>query len=796
MINLEFQMDKLRVGLGAILVAALSACGGGGGGSASAPVELNGVAAKGLIKNGMVKAYVVTNGVVSTTAVDSAETNTSGEYKLTKVPADALIKLEVVPIEGKTKVVDETDGSEYSPTSDFKLSAVLSVVPGAANEAHITPATEMVVKRAEALGGFTPSNTAYAAGEIQATLGFSPNEKPAFAADGFTPASKAAVYLKTVALVAKDSTTASNLGCTDSTNAARVACVTKAMATKAAAGGTAFAAVTTALTSKQTEAKVGVSDSVKNEVVAPVAIKAPTEVTVPTNLPTTAIAKAKQFFVTLKSSLALLSSDDPTATTFQTEFDKVATEFKNSTNPANDHALNAADFMLSAAGTFKKSKDDGVFQVAPTIWKNNLQYSCAWFKDISAWKIGGTAATNAAADANILSCRYGEVVVTNPSDTTKRFWGGIQVLITANPSNTNSVYAYSMYREEAQYFDGSKWLTAPLAANSTSPLYLYTVPSFSAKFEDLTLEGLNKAVITITKQETNAVAGNIEGFIATSVKRKSTFATTSQFKSLAEWAAAKDFPTEILGIKHGINLNIDATNENGRTTIKFSGFHSLYKKADVVHSKISLDSGSQITGTTDANNNFTPTGFDLSITLQGETSGFTGKLTASDFLKGPEADSKPEPTKIVLDGSLKLKTDELFKGTITFLNSSKGTFNPTQAVSASNFEKGSVEIVGDFKVPSKDPLQLKIKMGKEEFKKPLVSLSYSQKESPLITLKAYGDESDSTKEYMDLTFGADVTATIKNGDQSFDLKSNGATIATYKKSTGKIEYLDGSFEKF
>ena len=93
--------------------------------------------------------------------------------------------------------------------------------------------------------------------------------------------------------MAKDTNTANTLGCTDATNAARVACVTKAMATKAASGGADFAAVTTALTSKQAVAKEGVSDAVKTEVVAPVAIKAPTEVTVPSNIPTKAIEKAK-----------------------------------------------------------------------------------------------------------------------------------------------------------------------------------------------------------------------------------------------------------------------------------------------------------------------------------------------------------------------------------------------------------------------------------------------------------------------------------------------------------------------
>lgn len=793
-------MNKLKFGLGLTVIAALAACGGGGGGGAAlAPVELTGVAAKGLIKGGMVKAYTVTNGVVSTTAVESAETNDKGEYKLTKIPADALVKLEVVPIEGKTKVVDETDGTEYTPASDFKLSAVLAVVPGAANEAHITPATEMVVQRAQALGGITANNTAFAAGEIQSTLGFSPNEKPVFSADGTTPASKAAVYLKTVALVAKDTTTATTLGCSDATNAARVACVTKAMASKAAKGGSDFTAVTTALAAKQDVAKTGVSASVASEVAAPVAIKAPADVKVPSNLPVTAIEKAKQFFQTLKASLKLLTNDDPAATTFQTELDKAATEFKNTTNPANDYALDAADFMLSAAGKFKKSKDDNFFEKSPTIWKNNLQYTCAWYKDISAWKVGSTAAATTAADANILSCRYGQIVVVNPSDTTKRFWGGIQVLITANPTNANAVNAYSMYREEAQFNSCGTtpcWTAALTAAGSNTLLYQYTVPSFAAKFENIALESLNKAVITITKQESNALAGNIEGFIATSAKRKSTYATTSQFKTLAEWAAAKDFPTEILGVKHGINLNIDAADQNGTTTIKFSGFHSLYKTADVVHSKISLDTGSQITGTTDSNNNFTPTGFDLSLTVQGENVAFTGKLAASSFLKGPEANSKSEPTKIVLDGSLKLKTDELFKGTITFVNSNKGTFNPTLAISETNFDQGTIEIVGDFKVPSKDPLQLKIKLAATEYKKPTISLNYSQKESPLITLKAYGNELDPSKEYMEFAFGADVTATAKKGEDSFELKSNGATIANYKKSTGKIEYLDGSFEKF
>lgn len=798
-------MNKLKFGLGLTVIAALAACGGGGGGAALAPVELTGVAAKGLIKGGMVKAYTVTNGVVSSTAVESAETNDKGEYKLTKIPADALVKLEVVPIEGKTKVVDETDGTEYTPASDFKLSAVLAVVPGAANEAHITPATEMVVQRAQALGGITANNAAFAAGEIQSTLGFSPNEKPVFSADGTTPASKAAVYLKTVALVAKDATTATTLGCSDATNAARVACVTQAMASKAAKGGSDFTAVTTALAAKQDVAKTGVSASVASEVAAPVAIKAPADVKVPSNLPVTAIEKAKQFFQTLKASLKLLTNDDPAATTFQTELDKAATEFKNTTNPANDYALNAADFMLSAAGIYKNFKDGNAsFEANPVIWKNNVSYRCSWFESIDNWKTSTPATTQD--KAAILSCRYGEIVQATPYKTSTgnypiRYWSGIRTFITGDAANTNAVNAYSYLGEVIEYNscpnESSPCMKILTNPSTSKAYYLNSVPTSLAENypDNIDLSKLNKAVITFTKLEKDAVSAELSGFIAPAVKYKETYADPAK-TSFNTWVQEKKFPAEPLGIKHGINLKLDASTQNNQAIFKFSGFHSLYKTADVVHSKISLDTGSQITGTTDSNNNFTPTGFDLSLTVQGENVAFTGKLAASSFLKGPEANSKSEPTKIVLDGSLKLKTDELFKGTITFVNSNKGTFNPTLAISETNFDQGTIEIVGDFKVPSKDPLQLKIKLAATEYKKPTISLNYSQKESPLITLKAYGNELDPSKEYMEFAFGADVTATAKKGEDSFELKSNGATIANYKKSTGKIEYLDGSFEKF
>jgi hypothetical protein len=117
-------------------------------------------------------------------------------------------------------------------------------------------------------------------------------------------------------------------------------------------------------------------------------------------------------------------------------------------------------------------------------------------------------------------------------------------------------------------------------------------------------------------------------------------------------------------------------------------------------------------------------------------------------------------------------------------------------VSESNFSKGSIEIAGDFNVPNKDPLALNIKLVNSVYQKPTATLLYSQNKSPMISVKAY-DAPVATDRYVDLTFGADITiSNVKKGDTTFDMKKNNVKIATFNKTTKKLEYLDGSFEDF
>ena len=805
-------MKTLKTVFGAVALASLVACGGGGGGAtALAPIELNGVAVKGLIKNGKVEAFAITNGVVSTTPVDTATTDNTGAYKLTKVPADALVKIQVSAT-SSTKVVDEVTGADYTPTPDFKLSAVLQTVAGSANEAHITQATDMVVKRTEALtGGFTPSNAAFASGEIQKSLGFAPGQKPTFAADGITPTSAAAVYLKSVQLVAKDSTAASTLGCTGTDDASRVTCVTTKMAEKAAKGGSEFTAVTSAITAKQTTAKVGTTEAVKSEVTAPVAVAEAKSVTVPTDLPTSAIAGAKAFVLALKTSFKTLASSEPTDTTFESQLTKVTDDFKATTTPANDYAIDAAGFMLDAANIYKKFKDDpATFNATPAINKNGLIFYCAWFKGIEDFQ-QNVAATTVAAQAGLLRCRFNEKSESTSYKTSAgqpiRYFSGVDFLVNGD-SKKQDIYSYAIRRLEYNTCEktGNCWLT--LRNASQSPVFLQTLPAVANYPADITLSNINKATVTIIENTSSSVKGKLDGFIATSVQNNPSQIPVSRYypastDSFNKWVAADKYPTIFLGTKHGINLDVAATKiadtavkTTDVLTLKISGFHSLYKEGTEPHSVINLEDVTMKAKIDTIKDTTTPTDFSIKLSVNSANASFTGSIVGGEFKTGLEKGSEFKPTSLVLDANIKLKTDDVFVGKITLLDLNRDSFDSTKVESETNFSKGSIEIAGDFIVPKKDPLALNIKLVNLVYQKPTATVLYSQNKSPMISVKVY-DAPVATDRYVDMAFGPDITiSNIKSSDSSFEMKKNGVKIATYNKATKKLEYLDGSFENF
>lgn len=149
-------MKKLALSVAVSAALFLSACGGSGGGSStpSTSTALSGVAAKGVIQQGIVTAYELVDG--AWVARGTAETNDSGQYSLNLVNyKNGIVKL-VLSAGANTRMkCDLTNcngvafGQSVALGSDFALDAVLPNLATATN-IPITPYTHMAAAMIEA----------------------------------------------------------------------------------------------------------------------------------------------------------------------------------------------------------------------------------------------------------------------------------------------------------------------------------------------------------------------------------------------------------------------------------------------------------------------------------------------------------------------------------------------------------------------------------------------------------------------------------------------------------------------
>jgi hypothetical protein len=136
---------------------ALSACGGGGGGAA-APVPtpvpsatVTGVAAKGLLLNGIVSFYSVTNGVAGTTVLTSVRTDAkTGAFSATVSSAGPVVV--TLTVDPTTQMLDELSGVAIAAPTSLVLHTVFDSVTNLQPIA-ITPLTEMAYDIAKASAG-------------------------------------------------------------------------------------------------------------------------------------------------------------------------------------------------------------------------------------------------------------------------------------------------------------------------------------------------------------------------------------------------------------------------------------------------------------------------------------------------------------------------------------------------------------------------------------------------------------------------------------------------------------------
>jgi hypothetical protein len=157
-----------------LLAALLAACGGGGGsGGGAAASSVGGVAAAGLVRNGVIKAYAVDaltgakGALLGTTTTDA-----NGAYSLSlgSYAGAVLVELEGAA-GGISKYTDEATNTDVTLTAGavFLRAAVANVLPGTPVTVALTPLTELAVQRATT-GGTTPVAAIAAANTVVSDL--------------------------------------------------------------------------------------------------------------------------------------------------------------------------------------------------------------------------------------------------------------------------------------------------------------------------------------------------------------------------------------------------------------------------------------------------------------------------------------------------------------------------------------------------------------------------------------------------------------------------------------------------
>lgn len=226
----------------AACVVALAGCGGGGGGggspsggggSAAKAFAVSGVAAKGLLKNAIVTAYPIVNGVADfgRPLASTRTSSTDGSYRLAlSVSADPYYVVQVTA-DAQTTHADETTGDQTLP-SGFKLRALVQPSPGGDVTAYVTPFSDMAYAAAAgAAGGLSTANIQAARANVRQLLGFDPQavapRRVQVLDDQSTQEERVlAAMLTAVSQMAKDG----ELGCSG-TPAARTDCIVGKLAT-------------------------------------------------------------------------------------------------------------------------------------------------------------------------------------------------------------------------------------------------------------------------------------------------------------------------------------------------------------------------------------------------------------------------------------------------------------------------------------------------------------------------------------------------------------------------------------
>lgn len=737
-------MKLTKLALACALTSALAACGGGGSSSdavVSTTTTLEGVAAKGLIKNGVVKVYSYSaDGTKSVNPIATTRTSTTdGSYSVSLGSNIGLFTVEV-SADASTTMADEVSGSDIAMPATMTMRSLVQLdsATSTAVKGYVTPFTDMLVNAAaNATGGLTAANAASAQTGVTTMLGFNPlTTKPLMAnsaaAATATDASEKlqSVTLAALSKLANDSS--NNLGCTG-TVSEKIACVVTATTGSATLKDGNLSIPLTAQVAVRTASEAVVANPALNKT-ALTNLDGQTTFTqaaVPTtSTVVTPIAAAKAMFASLRSNINAWA-DAVKGGALNIRADAMKADFETAIAPLDK---DLADWILiSERGVlFYKNYVDGgnIGASRQAVFSNGYEIGkCFLYADAD-----DTTEVTSGVAANNVFCR---LTKSSVAGTSYLFTKTIQ--LTPVVSSTTS-FSYATKARMENTVSGDRTLIGTAGTGTVS----YTKSGN-------TLTGA--AIIGDMPARTDAMGVKITDKETWNVS----YVRSPEADSVVKYALSG----AITALKGGIAVGSVALQDGS------------FIRAVPVNGEIISQGVKEV---------------NLALAVAGVNSKVVGTLSLSNFSTDKNG-SNYAPTDLKFIGSFTNASSEFFNGTLTAKAANYAAYDSSLTDSATNFVKASASFVGIFRIPNRPDLKLTLSASNPEFNLANFSGQYDDGTNTILI-----SSSNASPKVINISSANGVSVQFNEGVNSADVMKNSSKIAIFDRATGIITYNDGSFE--
>ncbi len=771
-------MKLTKLALACALTSALAACGGGGSDAVVSDTgtpttrTLAGVAAKGLIKNGVVKVYAYSaDGIKSATPIATTRTAADGSYSVSLGSNIGLFTVEV-SADADTIMADEFSGDIPMPVGMTLRSLIqLDSAASTAVKGYVTPFTDMLVTAAaNATGGLTAANAASAQSGVTTMLGFNPlttkpiNSNSADAAAATDSSEKLqSVTLAALSKIANDPT--NSLGCAG-TVGEKIDCVVKATTGLATLKDGKLSIPLTAQVAVRTASEAVVANPAVNKT-ALATLDGQTTFT-QAEVPTSStvvnpIAAAKALFASLRSNINAWA-DAVKGGALSNSAVAMKADFDTAIAPLDK---DLADWILiSERGVvFYKNYVDGGNSGASNqavLQDGNEIGKCFLYADAAA-----TTEVTSGVAANNVFCRLTKAPVAGTESSL------VHTTSATPPVTTNLT---------RQQFTKAIQLT-PVGSSTTSFTYTAKARMETAYFN----RNGSGNVINLSINDNKTTIGTAG---------TGTIAYTKDANTLTGAAIVGDMParTDSMGVKitdkETWNVSYARTPEAGGV-IKYalSGAITAFNGGAAVGS-VALQDGSFIRAVP-LNGEIVSQGVkevNLALAVAGADSTVAGTLSLSNF-STDKSGSNYIPTDLKFVGSFTNASSEFFNGTLTAKAANYAAYDSSLPDSATNFVKASGSFVGIFRIPARPDLKLTLSASNPEFNVANFSGQYEDGTNTILI-----SSSNASPKVINIASANGVSVQFNEGVNSADVMKNSSKIATFDRATGIITYNDGSFE--